>query len=139
MAKSRSVPASGNRKTGRFFERVINILNSERIEEIILVEKLWDYKKGGKRKVYLCGLVTNAKSKGNNYIIYLSNDIVEHKTRDDIARTLLHEALHLLDMNKSEKQILIAETYWWNKFSKIQKNLLKFFIPRKVRKYKPSA
>ena len=127
--------SSGNRKTDKFFEKIIKILNSDKVEEIVLVKKLWDYGKN-KKKEYLYGLVDDAESE-DNYIICLSNDKKKRET-NDIAKTLLHEVLHIIYMKKRELQILALEDYWWNKFSKGQKNILRTYVPKRARKYKPS-
>lgn len=135
MPRSRSAPASGSKRTDKFFRKVIRILNSKKIEKILLVKRLWVYEK--RKREYLCGMVETAESE-NRYIIYLSNDRAKHNSKDKIARTLLHEVLHIINMKKWECRILIEEKYWWYKFSDNQKNFLQTYIPKRVQKYKPS-
>ena len=135
MAKSRAAPTSGNKRTDKFFRKVIRILNSRKIEKIILVKKLWDPEK--KKREYLCGLVETAEAE-NRYAIYLSNDKRKNPSKDEIARTLLHEVLHVINMKKWEWRIRFEEKYWWCKFSEKQKKFLETYIPKRSCKYKPS-
>lgn len=118
MKKKKKKITSGYKLVDRIFNKVIYTLNNK-INSIYLRETL------GEKE--LCGVVDFS-----NYDIYLNAARVQHKNRNEIARTLLHEVLHFVYPEASEKITYRREKKIWNKLSKRQKGILKFYVPRHI-------
>lgn len=123
--------SSGNKKTDILFKRIIDTLNSDEIEAVHLVKSLRDPDRRSKRK-YLCGYIDGEG------IIFLSKDKRKNRDIDEIAQTLLHEVLHAIFPENSENMIYDKEKHYWLSFSEKQKEILKFYIPKKISRIQPT-
>ena len=112
----------GDRLTDWVFSRVVQSLSYE-VEGIYLKRFLKDKFRGRERD--LCGFLDDGA-------IYLSKSKVVHRSRDEIARTLLHEAFHFVFDRVLERDILSLEDIVWERLSAKQRAILKFFVPRRV-------
>lgn len=121
--------SSGNKRADKFFKRVINILNSDKVWNIFLRKRIKSRNYARKKYEYICGAVD--RDDDETYEIVLASDRRLHKSRVEIAKTLLHEVLHILYPQKREPEILELEYYWWEKFSKKQRLILKFYVPKR--------
>ncbi len=109
---------SGSKLIDGFFIKVINALNYE-VEGIFLVKSIREKPKGS-----LSGLYTVHNE------IYLSAAKCHHKDRMEIARTLLHEGLHVAFSDFSEEVIYALENDLWSRLHQKQKLILASYVPK---------
>lgn len=109
------------------FSRVIFALNYE-VENIYVKHILRERFRGSQIDLY--GFV-------EDNVIYLSNAKTKHRNREAIAKTLLHEALHVVFEKIPERNILRLEDLVWEKLSREQIRILKSYIPRHTVKSRP--
>lgn len=121
--------SSGNKRIDKFFEKIVNVLNSDEVEAIYLVKSLKD---PDRKKEYLCGYLDEEG------IIFLSKDKRKNRNKNEIAQTLLHEVLHAIFPKDSEDIIYAKEEYYWSVFSNRQKEILRFYIPNKISRIQPT-
>lgn len=69
--------------------------------------------------------------------IYISAQKSLKIDRDEMGKTILHEALHIVFESSPERVIRRMETLLWNEMSNDQKNLVKSYIPKYFSKIKP--
>ena len=112
------------------FVLVIQALN----KNIWEIYKVKDLKDPDDRRAHLCGFLDGEE---NEYEIYVSARKSANPTKDDMAKTLLHEVLHSLFMKAREERILKLESLLWNSFSKPQKEMIRSYIPKRSATKKP--
>jgi len=130
--------SSGDKKTDAFFKRLIDALNGDKTWNIYLVSSIKDKKYKGKRN-YLFGVYDDGDDEGGDFMndIFLARDRRLHKSKNEIAQTLLHEVLHIIFPKVHELKIRDLELFWWKRFSKKQRSILKSYIPKVVVNKKP--
>ena len=111
---------SGDKLTDWIFSRIISALNYK-VENIYVKHVLCEY--FHKNRIDLYGFV-------DDNIIYLSGAKTKHPNRGAMAKTLLHEALHVVFDKIRERDILRLEDLVWEKLSREQIKILKSYIPR---------
>lgn len=114
-------PLSGDRLVDWIFRRFVEILNYE-VLAIKKKKRLSD--PDDPHHNALMGLLTEEDE------IYLSASKVQHRNKDEMLGTLIHEISHILFRDVKERYIEQLENILVIKFTDEQKRILKKFIPK---------
>lgn len=117
---------------GRMFKDIILIL--EKSVKYIRKKKCLRYK--NKHDEILCGLLLWGKN-AKDHVIYLNSSKNANKNRDELAKSLLHEALHILFHTNDNTIIKPYENICWDCLNIEQKRIIKSYLPKKEVKINP--
>lgn len=115
--------SSYNQLANWLFVLIIQTLN----KEVWKIHKLKDLRDEKNRGIKLCGYLDGD---AGDFEIYLNADKNTNSDRNEIAKTLLHEVLHIIFYRVKESRILGLERYLWHELSRAQKKILKSYIPK---------
>lgn len=111
---------SGNKSVDWLFVRIIRALNKE-AEDIHKVPILKDPDDRRKR---LCGYLDD------DNCIWVSTDKSCNADFEEVAKTVLHEAIHIVFPKESEPGVRSLEKRFWKDLSEEQRKMLKSYVPR---------
>ncbi len=127
-ARKKKIITSGDRLVDWIFRRFVEFLNYE----VMAIRK----KKGLRDPDdHHCKALRGFLTVDDE--IYLSASKVQHRNKDEMLETLIHEVSHLLFEDVKERHIAQLENILGLKFTDEQKRILKKFIPKHTVKRGP--